>query len=109
MVNRFVFNFQHYLESKVSIDNRSFNRGVAFEFKRLIESVESPALLDIGTGTGLMLRHLLDLNYRGTVDFYGIDSELNSLEIARRRIVDKLKRKKGVSNKNLTFIHLCQT
>jgi SAM-dependent methyltransferase len=93
MASEFVFNFQNYLESKVLVDYRSFNRRVAGEFNRLIESVENPALLDIGTGTGLMLRHLLNLNFRGNIDLYGIDSDPKSLEIARRRIIDKLKRK----------------
>jgi SAM-dependent methyltransferase len=92
MTRGFVFNFQNYLESKVSIDNRSFNPDVAGEFKRLIEKEESPVLLDLGTGTGLMLRHLLNLNFRGNIDLYGIDSDQNSIELARRRIHDKLKK-----------------
>ena len=84
------FNYQAYLESKIKIDYRSLNRTVFNTFKTLIRREKNPVILDIGTGTGLMIRKLLQLKLVGDVMFYGLEWEKRSCEKACELIKEEL-------------------
>ncbi len=75
-----------YLEAKYPLDSVSLNRRVRRRFRRRLERLESPRLLDLGTGTGAMLRRCLTLNLKGSPLLVGIDSDAGSLALAREKI-----------------------
>jgi SAM-dependent methyltransferase len=74
-----------YLEAKFPLDSASLNRRVWRRFRRRLEALPDPRLLDLGTGTGAMLRRCLALNLKGAPRLVGIDSDELSLGMARRR------------------------
>jgi SAM-dependent methyltransferase len=74
--------FRTYLDSKIRIDFQSMNRAVFRSFRARIEKFESPRIMDVGTGTGLMIRKLLSLQLKGTAHLYGIDADAESIQRA---------------------------
>ncbi len=101
------FDYLDYLESKVEIDFRSINRSVFKTFKKLIESTKSPIILDIGTGTGLMIRKILALKLKGAVKIYGIDYNTETQEKAFEMIKLDLESKK-YTVKTLNNTHIAE-
>jgi SAM-dependent methyltransferase len=75
-----------YLEAKFSVDSGSLNRRVFGRFRRCLERMPDPRLLDLGTGTGAMLRRFLDLNLKGAPLLVGVDRDTGSLTVARGKI-----------------------
>jgi SAM-dependent methyltransferase len=83
--------FQAYLEAKAPIDSGSLDPGLFARFRRSFEGEREPRLLDLGTGTGAMLRRVLALRPAGPMELAGLDSEARSLEQARRCIAEQLR------------------
>jgi SAM-dependent methyltransferase len=83
-----------YLEAKATIDGPSLNPGMLARFRRLLEADPSPRLLDLGTGTGAMLRRLLGFELRGRPLLCGLDREQACLELAAARIAEELASRK---------------
>jgi SAM-dependent methyltransferase len=83
--------FQAYLEAKAPIDSGSLDPGLFARFRRSFEAQRDPRLLDLGTGTGAMLRRVLALRPAGPMELAGLDSEARSLERARRCIAEQLR------------------
>lgn len=69
------FHLTEYLEAKMKVDERSINSTVLRTFKNLILQKKDPIIVDLGTGTGMMIRRLLRLPLHGNVVLYGVDSD----------------------------------
>ncbi len=78
--------FPAYLESKRAIDSASLNPALFDRFRAIYEVEPSPRLLDLGTGTGAMLRRVLDFHPAGDAELAGLDRDPASLEQAAARI-----------------------
>ena len=87
-------NYQDYLEAKRRVDTRCMNRHVFAEFKRNLrgraDMEDGAVVLDLGTGTGLMLRKIISLNPRGKTTLYGIDRNEENCAAARALIEREL-------------------
>jgi SAM-dependent methyltransferase len=84
--------FPAYLEAKIEVDDRSLH-------PRLLQGVcerlgREPGLrvLDVGTGTGAMLRRLLARVPEWRAELAGLDPDPGSLEVAARRLRVELRR-----------------
>lgn len=80
-----VIDIPAYLEAKFPLDSASLNRRVWRRFRRRLEALPDPRLLDLGTGTGAMLRRCLAMHLKGAPRLIGVDSDEISLGLARRR------------------------
>jgi SAM-dependent methyltransferase len=80
-----VIDIPAYLEAKFPLDSASLNRRVWRRFRRRLEALPDPRLLDLGTGTGAMLRRCLAMHLKGAPRLVGIDNDELSLGLARRR------------------------
>jgi SAM-dependent methyltransferase len=85
------FDFDAYLEAKYTVDSRSINLPVFRRFAERLAGETDPRILDLGTGTGAMLRRILALELRGTVRLVGLDREPRSLAAGRERIAQALR------------------
>jgi SAM-dependent methyltransferase len=77
--------FPAYLEAKFAIDAASLNRELYTMFCDHLKGKVDPRVLDLGTGTGAMLRRVLSLNLKGQVHLVGIDQDQESLTAALDR------------------------
>lgn len=72
-----------YLKAKESVDGRSLNRSVAAAARRGIMRDKTPTrILELGCGTGAMLRHWLGGGWEGEVEYTGIDHDPTLLNAA---------------------------
>jgi SAM-dependent methyltransferase len=78
--------FPAYLEAKIEVDDESLNHRLFEKVRRRVRGFDSPCILDVGTGTGAMLRRLLRYAIRGCPRLYGLDLERRSLEVAAGRV-----------------------
>lgn len=83
--------FRRYLEAKFDLDSASLDARVAAAFRQRLCAEPSARLLDLGTGTGAMLRRLLDLPLRGETVMVGLDQDPGSLAAARRSLARTLR------------------
>lgn len=76
--------FHRYLEWKEPIDERSLNRDVQQAFLAAVSAWGSRRLrvLDCGTGTGAMIRRLVDWGLPGEIDIIGLDVNVALLGVA---------------------------
>ena len=76
--------FHRYLEWKEPIDERSLNRDVQQAFTTVVAAWGSRRLrvLDCGTGTGAMIRRLVDWGLPGELEIIGVDGNAALLEAA---------------------------
>jgi SAM-dependent methyltransferase len=87
-----VFDFQEYLEAKRLVDLRCLNRRVLSAFRSRIEALSDPTVVDLGTGTGLMIRKLAGMHLKGMARIIGVDLDEESCRAARVLIEDDLVR-----------------
>jgi SAM-dependent methyltransferase len=73
------------LEAKFSVDSASLNRGLYVTFCDRLRGKVDPRILDLGTGTGAMLRRILSLNLQGQVHLVGLDQDQENLIVALDR------------------------
>ncbi len=71
----YTFHLTEYLEAKMKVDEKSINRTVLRTFKNLILKKKDPVIVDLGTGTGIMIRRLLRFPLHGDAVLYGVDSD----------------------------------
>ena len=90
--------FRDYLEAKISIDDESINKKVFALFAGYLAKLSHPVILDVGTGTGAMIRRIIQNGTVGSAVFYGIDQSKDLLEEARRQL-GLLFRERGFSVK----------
>jgi len=82
------FDFPAYLEAKFAIDSASLNASL---YKRFLEHLRHNVdlrVLDLGTGTGAMLRRIVELELPGQVQLVGLDQEQQNLAAG----VDRMER-----------------
>jgi SAM-dependent methyltransferase len=83
--------FQAFLEAKALIDSASLNPELFGRFRRSLEADRAPRLLDLGMGTGAMVRRVLAFPLSGDLELAGLDSDARSLELARRCLAEQLR------------------
>lgn len=76
--------FEHYLEAKRVVDDRSLNQRVWGHFKDAL-GAGPRRVLEIGAGTGTMLSRLEDWGLAGPLDYTGIEPNRALLSMARQR------------------------
>jgi SAM-dependent methyltransferase len=84
--------YQDYLEAKRLIDLASLNRRVSGRFRKLFSSIESPRVLDAGTGTGLAIRRLIALGFSGDAELWGVEIDAESCAFALEQVERELGR-----------------
>lgn len=78
--------FPSYLEAKIEIDDRSLHPRLLAAVRRRLRRSEGLRLLDLGTGTGAMIRRLLRRAPGVRGELVGLDPDRESLELAGRCI-----------------------
>jgi SAM-dependent methyltransferase len=84
------FDFPAYLEAKFAIDSASLNASLYARFRNHLRNTVDPRVLDLGTGTGAMLRRILELELPGQVQLVGLDQEQQNLAAGVDRIEQAL-------------------
>lgn len=79
-----------FLQAKYSLDQRSLNSEVWNIFIETTAEFHQLNLLDVGTGTGSMLRRLIQTQHSGILSLTGLDQEAELLNIADGEIADIL-------------------
>jgi SAM-dependent methyltransferase len=90
------FDFPAYLEAKFGIDSASLNAPLYARFRDHLRRIVNPRILDLGTGTGAMLRRIIELELTGQVELIGLDQEGQNLAAGADR-VEQVLRHRGYS------------
>jgi len=80
------FDYQRYLEAKVSVDDRSLNRQVYDTLAREIiprQETRTLKVLEVGCGTGAMVRRLVDWGLLRRACYLGVDLNPDCVAAAR--------------------------
>ena len=85
------FDFPAYLEGKFAIDTASLNAPLYARFQDFLRHTVNPRILDLGTGTGAMLRRIIKLELTGQVELIGLDREDQNLAAGADRIEQALR------------------
>ncbi|MBE0435542.1 MAG: class I SAM-dependent methyltransferase [Methylomicrobium sp.] len=85
--------FAQFLQAKYALDQRSLNPAVWRRFMNELSGRNPFELLDVGTGSGAMLRRILHHYDHGTMRLTGLDSESGLLGIAETEIAAVLRNK----------------
>ncbi len=84
------YTFQRYLEAKRTVDDRALHRPTVDRLRAELASRGDGRpirVLDVGAGTGAMLRRLLDWDVlQGAVDYTGVDAREQAVTTGRHRI-----------------------
>ena len=73
------YDFPAYLEAKFAVDSASLNAPLYARFQEHLRRTTDTRILDLGTGTGAMLRRVLQLDLSGRVHMMGLDQEEQNL------------------------------
>ena len=92
--------FEEYLEAKVEVDDASLHQKTFERFTSLLSTIDSPRILDVGTGTGAMIRRLLGIQLKGDAIIQGLDTESTSLQRAKMLIGTQLRQTGGEINED---------
>jgi SAM-dependent methyltransferase len=82
MDRQYWYKAEDYLEAKRKVDLRCLNRHVLGVFKKRLEGMRDPVLIDLGTGTGLMVRKVASMRLKGNVRIIGLDLDEESCTAA---------------------------
>ena len=80
------YNFQRYLETKRTVDDRALNRLLWQQLKEQLLALQSVHILEIGAGIGTMLHRLVEWGGLKHGTYLGIDSDHSSIETARENL-----------------------
>ncbi len=75
-----------YFEARVSTDSDGINPRIFAHLSSIVRKIERPVILDIGSGTGALIRRMVKSAEFSNPVFYGLDASRDSLDEARRRI-----------------------
>ena len=75
-----------YLEARVSTDSEGINHRIFAQLSSYVRKIERPVILDLGAGTGAMIRRIVSSAELANPVFYGLDANRDLLEEARRQI-----------------------
>src|SRR5579872_1244053 len=79
--------FARYLAAKTTVDDRSLNRHVLGELRRLMPE-GAPRVLEVGAGLGTMLARLVDWGVVRGGEYVLLDADRALLEGSRRWLCD---------------------
>lgn len=82
--------FRAYLDAKYPLDSRSLNRDVLENLKSAISAKRHLRWLDLGTGTGAMLKRVIDMNPVASLNITGLDIDAGLLAAAAEQLTDCL-------------------
>lgn len=82
--------FADYLDAKFALDERSLNESVRLELVAELAGRERLTCLDLGSGTGAMIRRLLRWFPGQELSITALDRDPDLLATARRRAIDEL-------------------
>ncbi len=82
--------FQRYLEAKFPIDTESLHAPTFRIFRNHLSELDHATVIDLGTGTGAMIRRLLPLVPPGRFRFIGVDADQDCLATALDRTAHEL-------------------
>jgi SAM-dependent methyltransferase len=83
--------FAAYLEAKFTIDSASLNASLFGRFRDHLQDTVNPRILDLGTGTGAMLRRIVELDLTGDIELIGLDQEEQNLAAGLNRMEQVLR------------------
>lgn len=69
----------------IAKDGEEVNPRIFAQLASALQRLERPVILDLGTGSGTLIRRLLDLPGLASATFYGLDLNRDLLETARRQ------------------------
>jgi len=84
--------FAEYLEAKFELDSASLAPAVLDAFRARLRRLPSPRILDVGTGTGAMLRRLAAMGLRGEPLLVGMDRDAATLAAGKSVVARALRR-----------------
>jgi len=74
--------FVEFLEAKYAVDTISLHRRTLRRFVQMLSDQDLPVLVDLGTGTGAMIRRLAPLLPASRLRFVGVESDPGTLAAA---------------------------
>lgn len=83
---------RNYFEERVSTDSDGVNQKIFGYLSSYVKKIESPVILDIGAGTGAVIRRMVKSAEIANPVFYGLDASRDLLDEARRQIAPLLER-----------------
>lgn len=89
MVRRATVPFTDYLEAKVQLDTESLHPATFTQFLDAVDSAGTATIVDLGTGTGAMVRRIASRSSAQYLRFVGIDTDEAGLAIARERVAGR--------------------
>ncbi len=92
--------FPDYLDAKFALDERSLNEQVRNLMTAQLRGRTRLNCLDVGSGTGAMVRRLLHLSHAPELLITVLDCDRDLLETARRRIAGELQQRRLVVDVN---------
>jgi len=81
------FDYARYLAAKTTVDDRSLNRHVLAELRRLMPA-GAPRVLEVGAGLGTMVARLLDWGLLSAGEYILLDTERELLDQSRQWLRD---------------------
>ncbi len=82
--------FRAYLDAKYPLDSGSLNRDVLENLKQALSAKPQLRCLDLGTGSGAMVKRLIDLGLDVSLEIIGIDISADLLDIATEQLTRHL-------------------
>lgn len=82
--------FAVYLEAKYPLDSRSLNQDTLETLKATIHPMKQVRCLDLGTGTGAMLKRVIEMDLMASFDITGLDIDPSLLAIAAKKLTECL-------------------
>jgi hypothetical protein len=79
--------YARYLAAKTTVDDRSLNRHVLAELRRLMPA-GAPRVLEVGAGLGTMVARLMDWAAVGASEYIMLDADRQLLDCSRRWLCD---------------------
>jgi SAM-dependent methyltransferase len=84
--------FADYLEAKFALDERSFRNEVKRSCLERLRSKPFVRCLDLGTGTGAMVRRLIESGLAASLAITALDCDSHLLALAKQDLAERLKR-----------------
>lgn len=92
MTDQTPIEFEKYLEAKYAVDSRSIDQQTFAEFVRILHTQKNPVLVDLGTGTGAMIRRILSAYVPHGSHFVGVDVSQDNLSAATAMVEQSLRK-----------------
>ncbi len=84
-------NLREYIRARIAVDDESLDPRTFARFASLLRGIREPVILDIGSGSSSMIAWIVKESSARKVTIYGIDSDKDLLDQARRESLDLLR------------------